>query len=274
MPSNLYAAYIDNTSKLGGVVRSDDTGETWSPSPGAFPAGDYVVLAIDPSLPTQIYAATQNGVFKSIDAATTWAPFNVGLPTLSVYAIAIDRTGSLLRVATGAGLFEYEVSPFPATVPLVEYFHAAFGHYFITSIPDEISKLDNGTFVGWVRTGFQFNASAAPNENSQPVCRFFSAAFAPKSSHFYTLSPAECETRRADPNWSLESAAAFYIGVPASDGSCPADFAPVYRLFNNGQGGAPNHRFTTDFNARAQTIAQGWAPEGLGPDGVAMCAPR
>jgi hypothetical protein len=27
--------------------------------------------------------------------------------------------------------------------------HAGFDHYFVTYIPDEITKLDNGTFVGW-----------------------------------------------------------------------------------------------------------------------------
>ena len=57
------------------------------------------------------------------------------------------------------------------------------------------------------------------------------------------------------------------------DGSCAAGFTPVYRLYNNGQGGAPNHRYTTDIAVRAQMIAQGWVPEGLGPDGVEMCSP-
>jgi hypothetical protein len=124
-----------------------------------------------------------------------------------------------------------------------------------------------------VRTGFQFNAYTAPNDNSAPVCRFFSTAFAPKSSHFYTPFFAECATRQMDPNWFLESAAAFYIAVPAGDGACAADLTPVYRLYNNGQGAAPNHRYTTDFAVRAQMIAQGWVPEGLGPDAVEMCSP-
>jgi hypothetical protein len=44
--------------------------------------------------------------------------------------------------------------------PAIEYYHAAFDHYFVTDIPDEIVKLDNGTFVGWARTGLQFNVHA------------------------------------------------------------------------------------------------------------------
>jgi photosystem II stability/assembly factor-like uncharacterized protein len=274
-PSTIYAAYVDYATGLGGVFRSNDGGETWTAPPKPLPTGCCVMLAIDPGSSSRIYAATQGGVFRSTDRATSWTSFNTGLPTLDVRKMAIDRTGSLLRAATAAGLYEYEVSgaPFPETVSLIEYVHAAFGHYFITSIPDEISELDNGVFAGWVRTGFKFNVYAVPNENSAPVCRFFSTAFGPKSSHFYTPFAAECATRQTDANWLLESAAAFDIAIPASDGSCAAGFAPVYRLYNNGQGGAPNHRYTTDPTVRAQTIAQGWVPEGPGPNAVGMCSP-
>jgi len=279
-PSTIYAAYnkcrlCSGVESIGGIFKSVDSGETWT-GPQVLPPATWVfALAIDPHTPSQIYAATLGGVYRSTDGAASWAPFNAGLPSPLVYGLSIDRTGSLLRAATDAGLFEYRVSgpPVAATAPLVEYVHAGFGHYFITSRPDEITKLDNGTFVGWSRTGSEFNAFAAPNPNSAPVCRFFSTAFAPKSSHFYTPFAAECATRRADPHWLLESADAFDIAVPAADGSCAASFAPVYRLYNNGQGGAPNHRYTTDLIVRAQMIAQGWMPEGLGPDAVQMCSP-
>ena len=39
----------------------------------------------------------------------------------------------------------------------IEYYHAGFNHYFVTTIPNEITLLDNGTFVGWARTGKAFN---------------------------------------------------------------------------------------------------------------------
>jgi photosystem II stability/assembly factor-like uncharacterized protein len=275
-PSTIYATTTDYADPgHGGVFRSSDSGETWTASASLLPDTWAAALAIDPGSPSQIYAATPQGVFRSPDAAASWTPINTGLPSFGVRSISIDRTGSLLRVATAAGVFEYQVSgpPLPATVPVIEYFYEAFGHYFITSIPDEISALDTGTFPGWVRTGFHFNAYAAPNENSVPVCRFFSTAFAPKSSHFYTPFFTECAIRRTDPKWLLESAAAFYVAVPSGDGSCAAGLTPVYRLYNNGQGAAPNHRYTTDFTVRAQMIAQGWVPEGLGPNAVEMCSP-
>jgi photosystem II stability/assembly factor-like uncharacterized protein len=279
-PSIVYAAYdsynLDYSDK-GGVFKSVDGGETWVAAQNGLSDAGVLALAIDPSAPTRIYAAAENGVFMSTDAAASWTPINAGLPSPFVtWGISIDRIGSLLRIPSYAGLFEYQVSGSSSatSVPLIEYFHAEFGHYFITSIPDEISKLDNGTVAGWARTGLQFNAYAAPNENSVPVCRFFSATFAPKSSHFYTPFATECATRQADPAWTLESSDAFDIAVPAADGSCAAGLTPVYRLYNNGQGGAPNHRYTTDLTVRAQMIAQAWVPEGLGPNAVEMCSPQ
>lgn len=119
-----------------------------------------------------------------------------------------------------------------------------------------------------------FNAYQAPAANTSPVCRLYSNAFAPKDAHFYTPFVHECLQLRANALWMLESDAVFHIPVPSNDGSCAAGHLPVYRLFNRDKGGAPNHRNTTDRNLRAQMIAQGWSPEGLGADGVQMCAPR
>ena len=276
-PSVVYAAYTNSNMKSGGVFKSIDGGETWIVARTGLPDTIFVnALAIDPSAPTRIYAATDQGVFRSADGAATWTPINSGLTSLKVWGLSIDRTGSLLRAATADGLFEYQIagSPPSGTVPVIEYYYAAFEHYFITSNPAEISALDNEGSTGWVRTGLQFNAYAAPNEHSVPVCRFFSVAFAPKSSHFYTPFATECAIRQMDPAWLLERADAFDIAVPAADGSCAAGLTPVYRLYNNGQGGAPNHRYTTDLTVRAQMIAQGWVPEGLGQDGVEMCSPQ
>ena len=47
----------------------------------------------------------------------------------------------------------------------------------------------------------------------------------------------------------------------------------MYRLYNNGQGAAPNHRYTTDLGVRAQMLAQGWIPEGDGRGIGRRCAP-
>jgi hypothetical protein len=161
----------------------------------------------------------------------------------------------------------------PSTIGLVEYYHAVFGHYFVTGIAGEIAALDSRTIAGWARTGYGFKAFASGGSSGAPVCRFFSTSFAPKSSHFYTPAANECEVLKGNSNWQFEGEV-FNIQVPAADGSCPVGTSPVYRLYNDGQGGAPNHRYTTDLGVRAQMLTQGWIAEGYGANGVIMCAPN
>jgi hypothetical protein len=47
---------------------------------------------------------------------------------------------------------------------------------------------------------------------------------------------------------------------------------PVYRLSNNNQGGAPNHRFVTSLTDRQTMLDKGYTAEGAGI-GVGWCAP-
>ena len=110
-PSIVYAAYAYSKAGNGGVFKSIDSGETWiAAQNGLSDTNGVMALAIDPSAPARIYAATQNGVFMSTDAAASWTPINSGLTTLNVGAISIDRTGSILRTVSSAGLFEYRFS--------------------------------------------------------------------------------------------------------------------------------------------------------------------
>jgi CARDB protein/fibronectin type III domain protein/uncharacterized protein DUF5648 len=161
------------------------------------------------------------------------------------------------------------------TVLAVEYYYAAWNFYFVTAATAEIAALDGGAFGGvWKRTGQQFNVyplAGAP-ASSSTVWRFFSTIFDPKSAHFYTANVAEYNALVGGMGWQLEGPV-FNTPMPASDGSCPAGSIPIYRMYNNGQGGAPNHRFTTDINVRATMLAAGWIPEGQGI-GVGFCSPQ
>jgi hypothetical protein len=103
------------------------------------------------------------------------------------------------------------------------------------------------------------------------VCRFFSDAFAPKSSHFYTSFTAECATVKQNLDWSFEGEV-FFVALPDGGGACGAGTQPVYRIYNRSLGGAPNHRFTTDSALQQQMLSRGWIAEGLGA-GVTMCVP-
>ena len=155
---------------------------------------------------------------------------------------------------------------------VVEYFHQSFGHYFVTANADEIAKLDAGYFVGWARTGQTFSVYPLGTSSAAGVCRFFSAAFAPKSSHFYTPSPTECAIVKTNPNWIYE-ALVFGFLSPSASGTCASGTRQLFRLYNNGMSGAPNHRYTTSTSIRSAMVAQGWIPEGAGALGVIGCVP-
>ena len=174
-------------------------------------------------------------------------------------------------IATSTGFIAKYMPVVPPAGPAaVEYFNAGFGHYFMTSQADEIAGLDAGAFnFAFVRTGKSFKVHDAPAAGTVPVCRFFTTpgTFGAKSSHFYTANPAECDGLKLNPNWIYEKIA-FHIGVPAG-GVCAAGTVPVYRMYNHGQTGAPNHRFTTDLALYQQfTTTLGWDQEG-----IAFCAP-
>lgn len=164
-----------------------------------------------------------------------------------------------------------------ADVTVVEYYHAGFDHYFITPVAAEIALLDAKAppFQDWSRTGFSFRAyegKTAPT-GSVAICRFFNSSFAPKSSHFYAPRGLGCETTLANyPDWGLEDDRLFATMLPDADGACPAGTVAVYRLYNNGQGGAPNHRFVTSLTERQRMLDKGYVAEGAGI-GVGMCVP-
>ena len=193
-------------------------------------------------------------------------------------AVAGARAGTLTISSNGLGSPNVvtlsgtgtSTPPSAQKIASVEYFNSGFGHYFVTAQLDEIQGLDGGAFnFAFQRTGVGFNAWNAQAAGTLPVCRFFTTpgTFGSKSSHFYTADPVECEGLKLNPAWIYEKIA-FYIAVP-SGGACPGGTLPVYRMYNAGQTGAPNHRFTTNFSTYQQFTTQlGWMPEGIG-----FCAP-
>jgi len=158
----------------------------------------------------------------------------------------------------------------PAVARLVEYYHAALDHYFVTADAAEIGALDGGTHAGWQRTGQTMGAylGSAPGFNA--VCRFYM----PPSfgdSHFYSASPAECsDVRVRFPGFVYESPDVFAVALPDAGGTCPASTVAVYRLWNGRVDS--NHRYTADPAIRDAMRAKGYVPEGYGPAAVAFCA--
>jgi len=198
-------------------------------------------------------------------------------------AYAINETGQIAAVGCGAigNCQAFRLDPIaevptpPPPVDVIEYYHQGFDHYFMTASPTEIAALDDGAFQGWHRTGQLLKAYSTAVVGAEPVCRLFNDSFAPKSTHFYSADPDECLFTRNNPGWAWQfEGITMYIPTPDSQGTCPAKTQPVYRLYNNGMGGAPNHRYTTSTSIRDQMIGQGWVSEGYGAAGVIMCAPQ
>lgn len=158
-------------------------------------------------------------------------------------------------------------------VRAVQYFHPAFYHYFMTANPVEIAALDAKVPIGferpatWARTGLRLIVLDAPGPGTVPVCRFFTDRFAGKASHFFTASAAECEWIKASPDWTYEGIA-FHAWPASSDGQCPASTTPIWRYYNNGSTGAPNHAYVVDAFQVKRLKAWGYIAEG-----VAFCVP-
>jgi hypothetical protein len=65
----------------------------------------------------------------------------------------------------------------------------------------------------------------------------------------------------------------FYAPLPSASGGCPDGGVPAHRLYNNGQGGAPNHRLSTSEATRLDILRDGYVAEGTDA-GVGMCSPQ
>jgi uncharacterized delta-60 repeat protein len=212
--------------------------------------------------------------FTATDLALAAAPDGRVIAALLRYTApgfgAISNTSLYLFGFTGD-------APPPTGATAVEYVHAEFGHYFTTSYAAETAALDANVFPGWERTGQSFPVYPAIADGRLPVCRFFSGeTFAPKSSHFYTPFPAECDAVSANPAWQFEALVHFLRlpdNVGSGNGTCPAGTVALYRAYNNGQGGAPNHRYTTSRDILDQMLAAGWVFEGQAATRVFACVP-
>ena len=172
------------------------------------------------------------------------------------------------------------VLPQPApvvTATVVEFYHQALDHYFISQDANEIRDLESGVHAGWARTGESFRAYVAKSsdERGRRVCRWYGLPAAGLDTHVFTASTVECSAIATDPltvgKWQAETFDAFEIPLPNTlTGVCAADTVPVYRLWN-GRADS-NHRYTTSLATKQAMLAKGYIAEGFGPDAVGMCA--
>jgi hypothetical protein len=99
--SPLHPAVLLQATQGRGVLRSTDSGATWSSAITGVDAA--WVVGFDPRQPGTAYAGTQTaGVYKSVDEGKTWTARSEGLPT-DVRSIAM--AGGLLIAGTSRGVF-------------------------------------------------------------------------------------------------------------------------------------------------------------------------
>ncbi len=288
----LYAnvdAEITTSGTIDASMAVDASTAKWSASGsnsrqiGSQPGPDQVEFDVTLDLPASLDSAEAIDVDPMLTiasstsipgGATQGAEVNVKAAKIVAFAVvnaaAVQVTGFTMT-GPGRTTIAERAAPPPSLPLAVEYYNATLAHYFITSSADEIAKLDAGIIKGWQRTGESFKVYATQGDRAA-VCRFFSTAFGDKSSHFYAPRGLGCEAVLQNPAWVFEGDV-FYTYLPAN-GECPAGNVPVYRLYNDGQGGAPNHRFTTSEYTRNAMMAEGWIPEGSGAMGVGFCSPQ
>jgi hypothetical protein len=229
------------------------------------------------------FLATDGG---TIDFAGVDHMSYAGLPTDGANAVAHD-----LSVGPAVLLSPYcpytnlcgSFTIYPPDVSVLEYYNASLDHFFYSASAPDIDALDNGSFIGWQRTGYSFRVQARTTTVAgdplgvEPVCRFY-IPLEVGYSHFFSASSDECEQlRQRFPAFVSETAAAFYVwqAFDASASLCesPWDYAgliPVYRLWNGRAD--TNHRYTTDKAVRDAMVARGYIAEGDGPDAIAFCS--
>ena len=85
----------------GGVFRSEDAGQTWTPAnrgvraenlPGKYPELGHNVhrVIMAPGEPSRLYRQCYNGTYRSDDFGLTWSEITAGLPSDFGYALAVD----------------------------------------------------------------------------------------------------------------------------------------------------------------------------------------
>ena len=291
--------YLEATGSVRAISDANGAGIQISATPDQYvyvssafftvtPGSNYVLTVRARVSPSSVGSGKFALIFLAGGIETTRAtlPFSPAKVVVGTTQTTGDGTYSLPSAPPGADQFRIQAafqgddSRWPATaiassptVSAIEYYYAAWDYYFETAFPQEIAALDGGAFGGvWQRTGQTFRVWPQPNASASPTCRFFSTTFAPKSSHFFSPLANECALLSSSPDWQFE-AIAFYVVLADANGLCPAGTVPLYRLYNNGMGGAPNHRYTTSLEVFNAMLAAGWVFEGNDITKVFACVP-
>ena len=96
-----FSGFSDATpSTPGHVFRTTDGGASWTNVSANLPNTPVTAVAINPTVPTEVYVGTDVGVFVSSNAGGSWAKMSAGLPNAGVLSLAVNPTTNVLAAAT------------------------------------------------------------------------------------------------------------------------------------------------------------------------------
>lgn len=157
-----FSGFNDSTPATPGhVFRTSDGGASWTNVSANLPDTPVSALAINPTVPNEVYIGTDAGVFVSSNAGGSWARMSQGLPNAGVLSLAVNPTTNVLAAATyGRSVWFADLNSIAPTGPLDEPSASRVtlpvpspanascpGGFFIASVADGPgSGVSNGAF--------------------------------------------------------------------------------------------------------------------------------
>jgi len=113
-PNTVFAAFAGFNEAH--VWRSDDGGQSWSPSDAGLPDVPTNSLLFDPQQPSQMYVGNDLGVWHSTDGGHSWSLYSATAPQAMLAMHLSAAPGRKLRVATyGLGVWQTDMAPIVST---------------------------------------------------------------------------------------------------------------------------------------------------------------
>ena len=242
------------------------------------PGGRWTVLAdithFYSQLPAPIYVSTERHAVRFLANGQADPQFQQGVVVPATTKLSGGGlVGTTMVNGKACALARYLSDEQRVEANVIEYYHPASNHYFMTVDSFEAGSIDaNAAANGWVRTGRTFGAWLPVDQvGATPVCRFVGPVehfFTPQGFECDLLKRIEADTPAGQPAWHYEGIA--FSETASADGTCPPNLQPIYRAYNGpaDRGEGPSHRYTTDLALYNELLAKGWLGEG-----VHFCAP-
>ena len=142
-PGPIYVAATSPTSMSGALLRSDDGGETWASVGRGLPASGPDALAVAPSDPRIVYAASRGVLFVSRDRGDTFEPLpGASILTGSARSLAVDptRAETLWMDGQSSDAFVAKIRPGGGSLEYSTYLGGSSSEFDSSVVVDELGR--------------------------------------------------------------------------------------------------------------------------------------